>query len=143
MDGCGTTSSTISGTTTFNDLSLSTSTGKQVNFTAGATTTVNGMFEASGASGGNLLTIRSTVNGSEAFLALNQAEMGSFVDVKDNHAIPESVTLGVHSLLSGNATGWGLRQVVPALTLLGLGALGASLYVTGRRTLRRNARALQ
>ena len=71
---------------------------------------------------------------------LNQAEMGSFVDVKDNHAIPESVTLGAGSVISGNATGWSLAAaivpLVPALTLLGLGALGVSLYVTGRRTLR-------
>ncbi len=63
------------------------------------------------------------------------------MDVQDNHA-DEPVTLDAGSVISGNATGWSLRgAMVPALTLLGLGVLGASLYVTGRQTLSRRARA--
>ena len=123
-----------------NDLELSTTIGKLVIFEAGATTTVNGMFEVSGASG-NLLQIRSTVDGSEAFLALAAADMGDFVDVKDNHAVPSSVTLSAGSLRSGNHLGWSFVGVVPGLGLLGLAALGAGLYLTGHRALSRHARA--
>ena len=137
-DGCGTTSSTISNASTFYDLDLSTSGGKQVLFEAGATTTVDGMFSVSGAFE-NLLQIRSTTGGSEAFLVLAQVEMGSFVDVKDNHALPESVVIDAGSLISGNATGW-YFLTVPALPLFALALLAAALYATGRRSLRRRAR---
>ncbi len=140
IDGCGTTSSTISGASTFNDLQLTTSTGKQVFFEAGQTTTVSGTVTLAGASG-NLLEIRSTVDGSEAFLDLAQAATGVRVDVKDNHAIGAPVALLSGSVISGNADGWVLRVLLPGLTLLGLGVLGASLYVTGRRSLRAKATA--
>ena len=102
---------------------------------------MTGSVTLAGASG-NLLTIRSTLDGSEAFLDLDQAATGSFVDVKDIHAIDQPVTLDPGSVISGNAPGWSLvLPLVPALSLLGLAALGAGLYLTGHRTLFRRARA--
>jgi len=91
---------------------------------------------------GNLLEIRSTVDGSEAFLDLGEAATGSFVDVKDNHAIDQPVTLDANSVISGNAPGWSVPSpLVPALSLLGLAALAAGLTLTGCRSLSRRARA--
>ena len=116
-------------------LELSSSTGKQVFFTAGQTTTVTAGLTLAGAGESNLLAIRSTVDGSEAFLDLDLAATGSFVDVKDNHAVDQSVTLNPGSTISGNATGWTRGGLVPALSLLGLAVLGAGLVLTGRRSL--------
>jgi hypothetical protein len=84
VDGCEIGSSTISGSNTFNDLSLTTTTGKQVFFGQEQTTTVNGALALAGASR-NLLQIRSTVDGSEAFLNVQGSASGDFVDA-DNHA---------------------------------------------------------
>ena len=64
------------------------------------------------------------------------------MDVKDNHAIDQPVTLDPNSVDSGNATGWSvIVPLVPALSLLGLAALGVGLYLTGHRTLFHRARA--
>ena len=101
---------------------------------AGETTTVNGMFEVSGAAG-NLLQIRSTVDGSEAFLALAAADMGDFVDVKDNHAIPSPVAV-TGLLASGNNLGWTFAGVVPSMGVVALALLAGTLFWSGRRGLR-------
>lgn len=134
-DGCGTSSSTISDSSTFNDLNVTTSSGKQVFFEAGATTTVNGAFTASGAAGNQLL-VASTSPGSEAFLSLASAAMGDFVDVTDNHAVAAPVSLAENSSLLGNTPGWSIGALVPAIGLLGLGLLAAGLALSGRRVLR-------
>jgi hypothetical protein len=58
--------------------------------------------------------------------------------VKDNHAIDQAVTLDPGSVVSGNAPGWSaFVPLVPALSLLGLVAVGAGLWLTGHRTLSR------
>jgi hypothetical protein len=51
VDGCSTTSSTISDSSSFNDLVFTTSTGKDVLFEAAETTTVSGAITLAGASG--------------------------------------------------------------------------------------------
>lgn len=86
-DGCETSSSTVSGETTFHDWSVTTSSAKQLNFTAGQTQNVLGAVVFDGAAG-NLLRIRSTVPDEPAFFMLDQSGTQSveFVDVKDNHA---------------------------------------------------------
>jgi hypothetical protein len=140
VDGCGVTSSTITGANTFNDLSLTTVSGKQVNFEAAVTQTVAGTFTLGGASG-NLLVVRSTVDGTAAILDLDAPAMGDYVDVKDNTAIDRQVTLDPNSVISGNAGGWNIELLVPALSVLGLAALGAILYLTGQRSLSRRTRA--
>lgn len=141
VDGCGTTSSALSGATSFYDLALQSGTGKQVLFTAGETTTVTGTLTLAGASG-NRLEVRSTVEGSEAFLDLDQPASGSFVDVRDNHAVDQPVTLDSNSLISGNTSGWSVPSTfVPVLSLLGLAALVGFLSLTGLRSLIRRTRA--
>ena len=138
VDGCGSTFSTISSGTTFYDLELSTLLGKQVEFEAGGATAVGGTFKATGAAG-NLLRIRSTVDGSAASLLLGHVGQGEFVDVKDNHVDPGMVFLGPESELSGNAIGWRLGPYVPSLggvaMLLLTGSLvwTASIALGGRR----------
>jgi hypothetical protein len=141
VDGCGVTSSTLTGGNTFHDLSLITATGKQVNFPTGAMfQTVEGTLTLGGAPG-NLLKLRSTVEGSLALLDLEAPASGNYVDVKDLFAIDQPITLGAGSVISGNVAGITLAIPIPALGLLGLGALGASLYFSGHRTLSRRARA--
>ncbi len=141
VDGCGLASAVIAGDTTFANLDMTTTSGFLYSFTSGSTQTVTGSVTLAGASG-NLLTIRSTLDGSEAFLDLDLPATGIFVDVKDNHAIDQPVTLDPGSVDSGNSPGWSVGvPLVPALSLLGLAALGVGLYLTGHRTLFRRARA--
>jgi hypothetical protein len=135
VDGCSTTSSAISGATTFHDLSLTTSSGKQILFTAGETTTVAGALTLGGASG-NLLVIRSTVGGSEAFLDLAQPVAADFVDVQDNDASAGSqVALGPNSIIGSNTSNWLTGPMLPGLGALGLATLALSLAWGGRRAL--------
>lgn len=102
----------------------------------GQTTTVTGMFDVSGASAANRLEIRSTVDGSEAFLALAATEMGSFVDVKDDHAVPSPVLVD-DLVSSGNSEGWVFAVAgVPGLGWLALSLLAGHLVWSGRRALR-------
>ena len=81
----------------------------------GQTTTAEGVLTMSGASG-NLQKIRSTMDGSEAFLVLAETGTGSFVDVKDNHAIHELAVLDATSVISSNATGWAFSNFLPGLS---------------------------
>lgn len=111
-------------------------TGKQIDLEHGVTQTVAGAFSLGGAAG-NLLVLRSTLDGSEAFLDLDNAASGDFVDVKDVHATDQSVTLGPNSVDYGNAPGFDVAAAaVPALGMLALLTLGASLFVSAKRTLR-------
>ena len=103
-------------------------------FEAGATTTVNGMFDVSGASG-NLLQSRSTVDGTEAFLALAAADMGTFVDVKDNHAVPSPVSVA-GLVASGNNVGWTFAGMLPSMGAIALALLDGILFCSGRRGVR-------
>lgn len=86
-DGCSTTSSTISGPTSFYDWSVMTTSGKQLNFSAGETQDALNSVKFNGTDG-SLLKIRSTVADSPAFFQLAEAgtQNVSFVDVRDNHA---------------------------------------------------------
>ena len=84
VDGCGLTSAVITGDTTFNSFELLTTTGKLYLFEAGSTQTVTTNLFLGGDSG-NLLTLRSTLDGSAAFLD-NQAvapNMPGFAEVKN------------------------------------------------------------
>lgn len=92
--------SIISGNTTFYDLSCTTS-GKQINFTAGTTQTVNNTLTLTGASG-NLITLRSTSAGSKWDITFpNGAQTVSYIDVKDADANTNTVTC-YNSTNSGN-----------------------------------------
>jgi hypothetical protein len=133
-DGCGLLSSTVVGDTTFNNLELSSSSGKQVNISAGSTQSVAGSFLAAGASG-NLLKIRSTVGGTQAFLNVQGSGSATDVDVADNSALPgNNIPMSAGSIKGPNTPGWLLSPAIPLLTpLAGLLLLGALLTASRKR----------
>ena len=134
VDGCSLLSGIVSGNSTFNNFTLSTSTAKQVTFTAGTTQTVNGVFNASGASG-FLLMIRSTVNGVKAFLNVQGSSTANFVDVRDNSALPgNNIAMAGNSIKGPNTPGWLLSPQIPLLPpLAGLMLLGTLIVLARRR----------
>jgi hypothetical protein len=105
VDGCSLSSATIWGDTTFYTLDMTTSSGKLYNFEDGTTQTIEQSLALAGAAG-NLLTIRSTVGGSEAYLDLQGSHAADFVDVQDNHATGNAITLGPNSVKGTNTSGW-------------------------------------
>ncbi len=138
VDGCGLTSAVISGDTSFANLAMTTTTGKLYRFTAGSTQAVTSSLALLGAAG-NLLTIRSTVDGSEAFLNLQGTGSGNFVDVQDNDTTAGNpVILGPNSVIGPNTPGWLSGMVLPALGVLGLALLAFAVLGSGRRVFRRS-----
>lgn len=138
VDGCGLLSATIGGNSTFATLAMTTASGKLFQFEAGSTQTVTQSLSIQGADG-DLLEIRSTLDGSEAFLDSQGTQSVAYVDVKDNHAVGDQIPLMLSSLISGNALGWILA--VPALPASGLALLALALGWAGRRTLVARRRA--
>ena len=85
---------------------------------------------------GNLLTIRSTVDGSEAFLNVGGTGSANFVDVQDNDTTAVNpVILGPNSVIGPNTPGWLSGMVLPALGVLGLALLAFAVLGSGRRVL--------
>ncbi len=132
-DGCGVSNATIAGSTTFNELKIATANGRQVAFTAGTTQTVNTALTLTGTAG-NLLKLRSTSDGSPAFLKLANggSQSISYVDVKDNHATGLYLAPGspasFDSVDSGGNLRWFLNALIPPAvpsipTLSGFGLL--------------------
>ena len=135
VDGCTLTSAVISGDTTFANLDMTTTSGFLYTFTVGSTQTVTSSLALSGDTG-NLLTIRSTVGGSEAFLNVQGTGSGDFVDVQDNDATGgNAITLGANSVKGSNTPGWLAGVLVPALGALGLALLTLALLRSGYRVL--------
>ena len=98
FDGAGAT--TVSGETTFYNLSCTTA-GKQINFTAGTNQTVNNTLTLTGANG-NLITLRSTVTDNKWDITLaGAAQTVSYINVKDADANTNTVTC-YNSTNSGN-----------------------------------------
>ena len=136
MDGCSVVSATISGSNTFSSLGLSTTSGKTFSFAAGSTQTITNSLSLTGAPA-NLLALRSTVGGSEAFLDLQGShDPITFTDVMDLHASGNPISAGPGSRNSGNTDGWFFGAVVPALPWVGLAALALALWWAGRSRLR-------
>jgi hypothetical protein len=141
VDGCGLYSALVMGSTSFANLAISTSTAKRVSFTSGSTQTVTGLLSLLGAAG-NLLQIRSSVNGSAAFFNVTGTASASFVDVDDNDASAgNDISLPANSLRGANTPGWLLGVLVPMLEPLALGVLVLLLLAPAQRRLRRSARA--
>jgi hypothetical protein len=142
VDGCGRTSASILGTSTFYDLELTTSTAKIWALQEGLTTTVMNSLSLSGAPG-QRLRLQSTVDGSEAYLNLQGTQSVSYVEVKDNWATGNPLELGPESAKLGNTNGWvWILAQVPALGALGLALLVLAMFWTGRRMLGRSQAAL-
>ena len=106
VDGCGLLSAVVAGNTTFANLEMTTSTGFLYSFVSGSTQTVTSSLTLLGDTG-NLRTIRSTLDGSEAFLNVQGSSNADFVDVQDNDATGgNSITLGANSVKGSNTPGW-------------------------------------
>ena len=133
-DGCGLLSGVINGNSSFNNLELSSTSGKQVTFTAGSTQTVAGAF-AAGGDPGFLLKIRSSLGGSAAFLNILGTGSANDVDVQDNNALAgNDVFMSAGSIKGANTPGWVLTTSIPLLPpLAGALLLGAMLLVARRR----------
>ncbi len=148
VDGCSRTQSSISGDSTFHDLSITSATGKQVVFESGKTTTVAGTLTLQGAAG-NLLKVRSSTPGSPAMLSATPQQVIQFVDVADNRAVGSVIAPGspskYESKASGNLFRWffydvnGLLpfQPIPSLSAWSLFAVSALLSLLGIRGYRR------
>jgi hypothetical protein len=135
VDGCGLLSGVVNGNSSFNNFELSSASGKQVSFTAGTTQTVAGAFTVSGATG-NLLEIRSTVGGTQAFLNLQGSATAAHVDVQDNNALAGiDIPMSGDSLKGPSTPGWLLSAMVPLLPPLGAALLVAALVVLAHRRL--------
>jgi hypothetical protein len=134
VDGCSVLSSVVTGNTTFANFAIHTTTAKQVSFTAGSTQSM-AYLSLLGAAG-NLLQIRSTVNGSLAFLDLTGGSSVDFIDVDDIDAQQgNDIAIGANSVVGPNTPGWLPAVVVPMLGLLALGVLALLLLVSGPRWL--------
>ena len=134
VGGCGRNSAIISGETTFSTLWITTSTGKLYSFQSGSTQTITNSLTLTGVAG-NLLTLRSTVGGNEAFLDLQGNHSTDFVDVDDVHAIGNTITLGPGSVQGDNTVGW-IGVAVPALSVVALVLLMLTIIAAGHRSLR-------
>ncbi len=81
---------TITGNTTFNNFTKSVSSAATLTFAAGSTTTINGLATVNGASG-QLLSLRSSVNGTRWNIRFAGTKAISFVDVRDSDASGSAV----------------------------------------------------
>ena len=132
-DGCGLLSGVVNGDTSFNNLMLSSTSGKQVTFTAGSTQVVAGSFVVAGALG-NQLKIRSNVPGTKAFVNVQGSSNASCVDVADNSALLGiNIPMDSCSIKGPNSPGWLLSPMIPLLPPLAALLLGAALVATARR----------
>ncbi|WP_028605358.1 hypothetical protein [Ottowia thiooxydans] len=152
VDGCGKAQSRISGESSFNNLSITTGTGKEAIFEAGKTTNVAGTLTLKGVPA-NLLKIRSSTPLTPALLAATSAQSIRYVDVADNRAVGAVIALGLphnfDSIASGKVYRWFrfdedgnlINVPVPTLSqwaILALSTLVMLLFL-GRRPTRKTA----
>lgn len=132
-DGCGLLSGVVNGDTSFNNLTLSSTSGKQVTFTAGSTQSVAGSFVVAGALG-NQIKIRSDVPGTKAFVNVQGSSSASCVDVEDNSALlGNNIAMDGCSIKGPNSPGWLLTPAIPLLPPLAALLVGAALVASARR----------
>jgi hypothetical protein len=98
------TNQSITGSTTFSNLSKSVSSADTLTFGAGTTQTVAGALTLSGASG-QLLSLRSSNNGDIWYVNPTNAT-ASYVDVKDSTNLRETAIFPTNSVDSGNTNNW-------------------------------------
>jgi hypothetical protein len=125
-DGCGTTVSRVTGGSTFNQFSATTTTGKQLQPAAGSAQTFSGGLTLGG-SGSDRLLVRTSAPGTTAAFTLNPGASQSIsgVDVADiDSSAGESIGNGpperFDSVDSGNNTNWfvsAIQEIMPVDTL--------------------------
>ncbi|MDX6443283.1 MAG: hypothetical protein QOH71_357 [Blastocatellia bacterium] len=101
----GPTLQTISGNTSFYDLTKTVSAVQQFNFAAGSLTTVTHALTLNGAAG-QLLSLRSTSSPTQWKLHAPATQSVDYVDVKDGDASGASQIVPTHSVDSGNNLNW-------------------------------------
>lgn len=136
-DDCGDATVEISGETTFPTLAIMSAMGKLVRFPAGATQTVTDALLLQGVSG-NLLRLRSTQDGQQAFIALaNDATQSIvYVDVADHAATGQVLAPGepeeFFSVDSGNNFRWfQTPAAAPAPAMSSVGTLLLVMVLIG------------
>jgi Protein of unknown function (DUF1566) len=111
VDGCATSTSTFTGTSSFYGFSTATATGRSLVFPAGQTQSVAHALSLTGIAGA-LVTIRSSSAGAAANFALagGATQTIDYVDVADNHAAVQPIAPGpaasFHSVKGSNSNGW-------------------------------------
>lgn len=117
----GTTATTISGSSTFNNLVMNTTTdgAKQINFTNGTTQTINGTWTLDGDTS-KVLTLRSSTTDSPWYFDLPSGmTSGDYIDVQDSYSADiNKITPGTNVTNSGNNDGW-IFNSTPTNDLLG------------------------
>ncbi|MBI4352639.1 MAG: hypothetical protein HY593_01810, partial [Candidatus Omnitrophica bacterium] len=115
----------ISGSTTFNNLTKTTSVARTLTVEAGSTQTVAGTTTLQGAAG-NLLSLRSSSAGTQWNIAPQGGRSISFVDVKDSVNTVLPVINPPDSIDSGNTVNW-----FPPLIFIWTGALSRDWGTAG------------
>ncbi|MCA1554456.1 MAG: hypothetical protein LC737_08760, partial [Chloroflexi bacterium] len=101
------TNQTISGSTNFNNLTKSVSSADTLTFQAGSTQMISGALNLQGASG-QLLSLRSSVSGTQWNINPQGTRTIQYLDVKDSNNTNTSaiIATGTNSVNSGNNTNW-------------------------------------
>jgi CSLREA domain-containing protein len=121
----GASGQTVSGNATFFNLSKTTATAQTLTFAAGSTQTVTNSLSLVGASG-NLLSLRSTITGTQWKLNAPATQSVSFVDVKDSDASGGALVNTLSSVDSGNNLNWNF----PAVGETDVAVSGGNLVIT-------------
>ncbi|MFA4917509.1 MAG: Ig-like domain-containing protein, partial [Syntrophales bacterium] len=127
------TNQTISGSTTFYNLTKSVSTADTLTFTAGTTQTINNTLTLNGASG-NLLSLRSSSTGNQWNINPQATRTISYLDVKDSNNINATLiaTNGLNITNSGNNTNWNFPVEITVFDHIAdvvAGVAGSATYI--------------
>ena len=116
----------ITGDTTFYNLSKTVTTADTLTFAAGSTTTVTGTLTLEGVSG-QLLFLRSGSDGTQWKIDPSGTRTITYLDVKDSNNIDETAidAVGTHSVDSGNNTRW-IFNKTPTVTTQAITNIGTA-----------------
>lgn len=122
-------SQTLSGSTTFYNLAKTTATAATLTFAAGTTQTVRHTWTAAGAAS-NLLSLRSSRNGTQWKIDPQNTRTLSFVDVKDSNDINAATVLCANDCInSGNNGNWAFPMTVTVYSDSGTTLMGSGITV--------------
>jgi alpha-tubulin suppressor-like RCC1 family protein len=105
-------SQTLTGSTTFYNLTKSTATPVTLTFDNTAVQTITGLMNWNGAAGGGVLTLRSNSAGNQWGLVSSGTHSVGYVDVKDSDASAGNTITAPHSVDSGNNLNWNVSAVL-------------------------------
>ncbi len=105
FDGSGTSTSTITGNTTFNNFSCVTPS-KQLKFTKGSNQTINSTLTLNGQAAGTKVKLRSALTANKWSITLTNQQTVNYVDVQDSDALVSTVTATYSTNTGNNNTNW-------------------------------------